>query len=163
MPKSGKPTPGYRLTELIGKGSFGRVYKANDLKTASVVAVKIIDVDERSSSRLFTRDTETLSISIFKVLEERVLLRDSTHAIFPTCSIVDDTRDQIRGHLLDFDLGVRSHRHATRRSNTHSFQPVKYADSTSWRSMHIAQLPSPLSSPITSYIKERGAGLAGAS
>jgi serine/threonine protein kinase len=44
--KSGKPAPEYDLTELIGKGNFGRVYKATSVKDGSVVAVKIIDVDE---------------------------------------------------------------------------------------------------------------------
>ncbi|OTA69619.1 kinase-like protein, partial [Hypoxylon sp. EC38] len=55
--KSGKPAPGYRLTELIGKGSFGRVYKATDLKTAQVVAVKIIDVDESDTLNPKIADT----------------------------------------------------------------------------------------------------------
>ncbi|KAH6648612.1 kinase-like domain-containing protein [Truncatella angustata] len=43
---SGKPAPDYELTELIGKGSFGRVYKATGANDGKVVAVKIIDVDE---------------------------------------------------------------------------------------------------------------------
>ncbi|KAI0378044.1 kinase-like protein [Hypomontagnella monticulosa] len=55
--KSGKPAPQYRLTELIGKGSFGRVYKANDLRTADVVAVKIIDVDESDTVNPKLADT----------------------------------------------------------------------------------------------------------
>ncbi|KAI2633809.1 kinase-like protein [Hypomontagnella submonticulosa] len=55
--KSGKPAPQYRLTELIGKGSFGRVYKANDLRTADVVAVKIIDVDESDTVNPKIADT----------------------------------------------------------------------------------------------------------
>ncbi|KAI1098693.1 kinase-like protein [Jackrogersella minutella] len=55
--KSGKPAPGYRLTELIGKGSFGRVYKATDLMTAQVVAVKIIDVDESDTLHPKIADT----------------------------------------------------------------------------------------------------------
>ncbi|KAI1461596.1 kinase-like protein [Annulohypoxylon moriforme] len=55
--KSGKPAPGYRLTELIGKGSFGRVYKANDLRTSQVVAVKIIDVDESDTLNPKLADT----------------------------------------------------------------------------------------------------------
>ncbi|XDG10095.1 hypothetical protein ABKA04_009710 [Annulohypoxylon sp. FPYF3050] len=55
--KSGKPPPGYRLTELIGKGSFGRVYKANDLRTSQVVAVKIIDVDESDTINPKLADT----------------------------------------------------------------------------------------------------------
>ncbi|KAL5344392.1 hypothetical protein ACLOAV_010652 [Pseudogymnoascus australis] len=44
--KAGKVPPKYVLTELIGKGSFGRVYKGKDMTTAAIVAVKIIDLDE---------------------------------------------------------------------------------------------------------------------
>ncbi|KAG9248874.1 serine/threonine protein kinase, STE family, PAK/STE20-related [Calycina marina] len=44
--KARKPPPKYALLELIGKGSFGRVYKSKDMKTAQTVAVKIIDIDE---------------------------------------------------------------------------------------------------------------------
>ncbi|TGJ85894.1 hypothetical protein E0Z10_g2884 [Xylaria hypoxylon] len=55
--RNGKPVPGYRLTELIGKGSFGRVYKANDEKTSNVVAVKIIDVDETDTLNPKLQDT----------------------------------------------------------------------------------------------------------
>ncbi|KAI0102859.1 putative serine/threonine protein kinase [Nemania sp. FL0031] len=55
--RSGKPVPGYRLIELIGKGSFGRVYKANDAKTSNVVAVKIIDVDEQDTLDPKKQDT----------------------------------------------------------------------------------------------------------
>ncbi|KAI0857912.1 putative serine/threonine protein kinase [Xylaria cubensis] len=55
--RSGKPIPEYHLTELIGKGSFGRVYKANDVKTSNVVAVKIIDVDEQDTLNPKLQDT----------------------------------------------------------------------------------------------------------
>ncbi|KAI0553714.1 putative serine/threonine protein kinase [Xylaria curta] len=55
--RSGKPVPEYHLTELIGKGSFGRVYKANDIKTSNVVAVKIIDVDEQDTLNPKLQDT----------------------------------------------------------------------------------------------------------
>ncbi|KAI0974307.1 putative serine/threonine protein kinase [Xylaria arbuscula] len=55
--RSGKPVPEYHLTELIGKGSFGRVYKANDVKTSNVVAVKIIDVDEQDTLNPKLQDT----------------------------------------------------------------------------------------------------------
>ncbi|KAI0394833.1 putative serine/threonine protein kinase [Xylariaceae sp. FL0594] len=57
--RTGKPVPDYRLTELIGKGSFGRVYKANDIKTSNVVAVKIIDVDESDSLNPKQQDTHS--------------------------------------------------------------------------------------------------------
>ncbi|TPX16433.1 uncharacterized protein E0L32_003727 [Thyridium curvatum] len=43
--KAGKDVPPYRLQELIGKGTFGRVYKATDLKTNKLVAVKMIDIE----------------------------------------------------------------------------------------------------------------------
>ncbi|KAI1166842.1 putative serine/threonine protein kinase [Nemania serpens] len=55
--RSGKPVPPYHLTELIGKGSFGRVYKANDAKTSNVVAIKIIDVDEQDTQNPKFQDT----------------------------------------------------------------------------------------------------------
>ncbi|KAI9680182.1 MAG: hypothetical protein M1829_001419 [Trizodia sp. TS-e1964] len=38
--------PTFQFLELIGKGSFGRVYKSKDLKTGLIVAIKIIDVDK---------------------------------------------------------------------------------------------------------------------
>ena len=44
--KSGKEVPQYQLSELIGKGSFGRVYKATALETKQLVAIKIIDIDQ---------------------------------------------------------------------------------------------------------------------
>lgn len=55
--KSGKPAPEYDLTELIGKGNFGRVYKATSQKDGSVVAVKIIDVDESDTVNPKQADT----------------------------------------------------------------------------------------------------------
>lgn len=39
--------------------------------------------------RLFTRDIETMSVSMEKVLEERLLSRGLQSATFPKCSIVD--------------------------------------------------------------------------
>ncbi|KJZ73630.1 hypothetical protein HIM_06963 [Hirsutella minnesotensis 3608] len=44
--RSGKEVPPYHLAELIGKGSFGRVYKATAQKTGRLVAIKIIDIEE---------------------------------------------------------------------------------------------------------------------
>ncbi|KAF4458119.1 Serine/threonine protein kinase [Fusarium austroafricanum] len=42
---AGKEPPPYSLLELIGKGSFGRVYKARSIKSDQLVAVKIINID----------------------------------------------------------------------------------------------------------------------
>ncbi|EXJ67331.1 STE/STE20 protein kinase [Cladophialophora psammophila CBS 110553] len=38
--------PDYAFDELIGKGSFGRVYKGRQLSTLKVVAIKVLDIDE---------------------------------------------------------------------------------------------------------------------
>jgi len=45
---AGRDPPPYLLSELIGKGSFGRVYKASDTraKPPRLVAVKIISIEE---------------------------------------------------------------------------------------------------------------------
>ncbi|KAK3380707.1 serine/threonine protein kinase [Lasiosphaeria ovina] len=44
--EAGVAAPPYRLTELIGKGSFGRVYKARGQHGSRVVAVKIMSIEE---------------------------------------------------------------------------------------------------------------------
>lgn len=44
--KDRKQAPPYHLTELIGKGSFGRVYKAKSSTKGQVVAIKIIDIEQ---------------------------------------------------------------------------------------------------------------------
>ncbi|KAI1109604.1 kinase-like domain-containing protein [Nemania sp. NC0429] len=47
---AGRDPPPYTPRELIGKGSFGRVYKASSDETGQLVAVKIIDIE--ASDRL---------------------------------------------------------------------------------------------------------------
>jgi serine/threonine protein kinase len=55
--QSGKEMPPYALSELIGKGSFGRVYKATATKTGQLVAVKIIDIEESDTLNPKLADT----------------------------------------------------------------------------------------------------------
>ncbi|OBT39524.1 hypothetical protein VE00_09619 [Pseudogymnoascus sp. WSF 3629] len=71
--RAGEAPPPYVLVELIGKGSYGRVYKGEDTRTREVVAVKIIDIDE--SDTVSPRYADTYSeflkeISALKVLSE---------------------------------------------------------------------------------------------
>ncbi|ERF74512.1 hypothetical protein EPUS_03950 [Endocarpon pusillum Z07020] len=44
--RSGAAAPPYTFDELIGKGSFGRVYKGRQTSSNKVVAIKVIDVDD---------------------------------------------------------------------------------------------------------------------
>lgn len=44
--RSNIPMPDYAFDELIGKGSFGRVYKGRKSKTQELVAIKVIDIDD---------------------------------------------------------------------------------------------------------------------
>ncbi|KIV92200.1 hypothetical protein PV10_06658 [Exophiala mesophila] len=44
--RSKQPEPDYTFEELIGKGSFGRVYKGRQLSSNKVVAIKVLDIDD---------------------------------------------------------------------------------------------------------------------
>ncbi|KAL2757410.1 hypothetical protein ACRALDRAFT_1079645 [Sodiomyces alcalophilus JCM 7366] len=55
--EAGQEPPPYRLDELIGKGSFGRVYKAVAVKTKMPVAVKIIDIELSDTANPKLSDT----------------------------------------------------------------------------------------------------------
>ena len=43
--KTNTPFPPYNFIELIGKGTYGRVYKVRDVKTRRFMALKIVDCD----------------------------------------------------------------------------------------------------------------------
>lgn len=71
--KASRDPPKYILLELIGKGSFGRVYKGKDVGSGTFVAVKIIDIDE--SDTLNPRLADTYSefmkeVNALKILSE---------------------------------------------------------------------------------------------
>ncbi|CAI4216301.1 unnamed protein product [Parascedosporium putredinis] len=54
---AGQEVPPYILSELIGKGSFGRVYKATATENSQLVAVKIIDIEESDTINPKLADT----------------------------------------------------------------------------------------------------------
>ncbi|KAL2154468.1 hypothetical protein VTH82DRAFT_3144 [Thermothelomyces myriococcoides] len=68
--KEGKDVPPYRLQELIGKGNYGRVYKATDLKTKSLVAVKIINIEEGDTLNPKLADTYSEFMHEFSTLKK---------------------------------------------------------------------------------------------
>jgi hypothetical protein len=72
--KAGKEVPPYLLQELIGKGNYGRVYKATDLKTKNIVAVKIINIEEGDTLNPKLADTYSEFMKEFSTLK---LLSDS--------------------------------------------------------------------------------------
>lgn len=55
--ENGRQPPPYALSELIGKGSFGRVYKAKASGTGQLVAIKIISIDDGDSLAPGASDT----------------------------------------------------------------------------------------------------------
>ncbi|TWU70600.1 hypothetical protein ED733_000358 [Metarhizium rileyi] len=70
---SGTEKPPYELMALIGKGSFGRVYKARGLQSGRSVAIKIISIEEGDSFR--PGGTDTLG-DILKEINTLKLLSD---------------------------------------------------------------------------------------
>ncbi|KAL2270230.1 hypothetical protein VTJ83DRAFT_2414 [Remersonia thermophila] len=67
--KAGKEVPPYQLEELIGKGNYGRVYKATDLKSKALVAVKIINIEEGDTLNPKLADTYSEFMKEFSTLK----------------------------------------------------------------------------------------------
>ncbi|KAI9828661.1 MAG: hypothetical protein M1832_001764 [Thelocarpon impressellum] len=76
--RRGVAEPEFEFLELIGKGSFGRVFKSKHLPTNQLVAVKIIDVDATdyaASKETFMEEEESLvklkhEVSILRSLKD---------------------------------------------------------------------------------------------
>ncbi|KAL2123163.1 hypothetical protein VTJ04DRAFT_3618 [Mycothermus thermophilus] len=67
--KAGKDVPPYQLEELIGKGNYGRVYKATDLKSKQLVAIKIINIEEGDTLNPKLADTYSEFMKEFSTLK----------------------------------------------------------------------------------------------
>ncbi|KAM3522500.1 hypothetical protein MY4038_008591 [Beauveria bassiana] len=72
--KLSKEIPQYQLSELIGKGSYGRVYKAKSLASGKLVAIKTIDIEQGDSSNPRMADTYS---DLMKEINALKLLRES--------------------------------------------------------------------------------------
>ena len=73
-------TNGFSEANLLGKGSFGTVYKCAFQPEGTVVAVKVFDLEQSSSSRSFVAECEAL-----RRVRHRYLMKISTY-----CSSINE-------------------------------------------------------------------------
>ncbi|KAL8811882.1 MAG: hypothetical protein Q9223_007433, partial [Gallowayella weberi] len=76
LKKNNLEMPPFEFLELIGKGAFGRVFKANDLARNKVVALKVVDVDPHDFKVHYLEKDESIQTVLheIKILTQ---LRDS--------------------------------------------------------------------------------------
>lgn len=58
--RSNQQMPDYSFEELIGKGSYGRVYKGRHTTSKKIVAIKVIDIDEADFHSAFEQKDEQI-------------------------------------------------------------------------------------------------------
>ncbi|KAL8689269.1 MAG: hypothetical protein Q9218_005021 [Villophora microphyllina] len=76
LEKNNIPMPSFEFLELIGKGAFGRVFKANDLRQNKVVALKVLDVDPQDFKVHYLEKDESIQ-SVLHEINVLTQLRDS--------------------------------------------------------------------------------------
>ncbi|KAL8637722.1 MAG: hypothetical protein Q9228_005034, partial [Teloschistes exilis] len=74
--KNDMEMPPFEFLELIGKGAFGRVFKANDLRRNKIVALKVLDVDPQDFKAHYLEKDESIQ-SILHEINILTQLRDS--------------------------------------------------------------------------------------
>jgi serine/threonine protein kinase len=90
--RSGTQPPPYEFLELIGKGTFGRVYKCRDEETGDLVAIKIVNIDEQDWSEGFShRDSRDSTIKDFK--KEVSILRQLKDNNAKNVNVIHDAFD----------------------------------------------------------------------
>ncbi|ORX99888.1 hypothetical protein BCR34DRAFT_122283 [Clohesyomyces aquaticus] len=82
--RSGDEPPPYEFSELIGKGSYGRVFKG--LNSKALVAIKIIDIDKVDYEEMTTKNLEE-TLKEIRILQQ---LRDSKAR--PYVNIIEEAR-----------------------------------------------------------------------
>ncbi|XP_026382166.1 probable LRR receptor-like serine/threonine-protein kinase At3g47570 [Papaver somniferum] len=88
-------TNGFSAGQLVGTGSYGSVYRgvlAVNQETATVVAVKVLDLQRRESSKNFTAEFKTLSS----------IQHPSLVKILTSCSSVDFNGNEFKALVFEF-------------------------------------------------------------
>ncbi|KAL8922170.1 MAG: hypothetical protein Q9172_003672 [Xanthocarpia lactea] len=67
LKKNSLEMPPFEFLELIGKGAFGRVFKANDLTRKKVVALKVIDVDPHDFKVHYIEKDESIQAVLHEI------------------------------------------------------------------------------------------------
>ncbi|KAF2146800.1 uncharacterized protein K452DRAFT_294336 [Aplosporella prunicola CBS 121167] len=97
--RSGTAAPPYDFLELIGKGSFGRVYKGKNRETNGVIAIKILEVDKADYLEAYDRRDDAVNnflkeTNILRTLKDsgakNVNLLHDTFSVHSTLWIVSD-------------------------------------------------------------------------
>ncbi|KAF2186956.1 Pkinase-domain-containing protein [Zopfia rhizophila CBS 207.26] len=84
--RSGDEAPPYDFFELIGKGSYGRVFKGKNRTTNGLVAIKIIDIDKVDYEEMTTKNLQE-TLKEISILQQ---LRDSKAR--PYVNIIEEAR-----------------------------------------------------------------------
>ncbi|KAF2266009.1 kinase-like protein [Lojkania enalia] len=84
--RSGDEPPPYDFYELIGKGSYGRVFKGKNRNTSGLVAIKIIDIDKVDYEEMTTKNLQE-TLKEISILQQ---LRDSRAR--PYVNIIEEAR-----------------------------------------------------------------------
>ncbi|KAL6903665.1 hypothetical protein ACP4OV_004478 [Aristida adscensionis] len=85
-------TDNFAESNLIGKGSYGSVYKGKLIQADMVVAVKVFDMNMQGADRSFISECKAL-----RSIRHRNLLR-----ILTACSTIDNRGDEFRALVYEF-------------------------------------------------------------
>ncbi|XP_023528721.1 putative receptor-like protein kinase At3g47110 [Cucurbita pepo subsp. pepo] len=87
-----RSTNGFSADNLLGSGSFGSVYKGVLLNDGSVVAVKVLNLQQRGASKSFVDECKALTS-----IRHRNLLKIRT-----SCSSTDEKGNEFKALVFDF-------------------------------------------------------------
>ncbi|KAL6627864.1 hypothetical protein ACP70R_031590 [Stipagrostis hirtigluma subsp. patula] len=88
-----KATDGFSSINLIGRGTFGEVYKANmSFGNRSIVAAKVLDLKQRGASKTFFSECEAL-----RNIRHRNLVK-----VLSSCSSTDHNGNDFKALIFEF-------------------------------------------------------------